>query len=81
MTDDKRWTELLKPCTCEARYSIEPHGDAHVLYYGRCGHRHGWNLIYLNEPALNCDFRHLEKLLNLGNAEYAKNPDGGHLAE
>ena len=63
MTNEEQWTELLNPCKCEARYTIEPHGDGHVLYYGRCGHRHGWNLVYLNEPALNCDFAHIEKFL------------------
>lgn len=80
-TNEEKWAALLNPCTCEARYSIEPHGDGHVLYYGRCGHRHGWNLVYLNEPALNCDFNHIEKLLNLGVAEYNKNLDGGYIAE
>jgi hypothetical protein len=81
MTNEERWTELLKLCTCEAKYSIELHGDGYVLYHGRCGHRHGYNLVYLNDPAFNCDLKHIEKLINLGAAEYAKNPDGGHLAE
>ena len=60
----------LFTCNCEAQYTIEPHGNGHVLYYGRCGHKHGWNLVYLNEPAANCDFKHIEKLLNLGNKVY-----------
>jgi hypothetical protein len=33
------------------------------------------------EPAWNFDPKHIEKLINLGDAEYKKNPDGGHLAE
>lgn len=81
MSNEEKWAELLKPCTCAARYTIEPHGDAYALFYGRCGHRHGWNLVYLNEPSFNCDLKHLEKLLNLGAAEYDKNPTGGHIAE
>lgn len=81
MTEVNSLEALLKPCTCEAKYTISPHGDGHVLYYGRCGHRHGWNLVELHDPALNCDFKHLEKLLNLGMKEYEKNPDGGHIAE
>jgi hypothetical protein len=71
----------FEPCKCENAYSIEPRGEGHVLYYGRCNHRHGYNLVELHGPAFNCDFKHLEKLLNLGMKEYNKNPDGGHIAE
>lgn len=66
---------------CEPRYTIEPHGDGYALYYGRCNHRHGYNLINMVEPAFNFDPRHIEKLINLGSKEYSKNPDGGHIAE
>lgn len=68
-------------CTCEAKYSIEPHGEGYALYYGRCTHMHGYNLVNLVEPAWNFDEDHLTKLLNLGNQEYKKNPDGGYIAE
>lgn len=68
-------------CECEVKYSIEPHGDGYALYYGRCNHRHGYNLANMVEPAFNFDPRHIEKLINLGAAEYAKNPDGGYEAE
>lgn len=81
MTNEEKWSELLKPCTCEARYTIEPHGvknNFHVLYYGRCNHRHGWNLVELHHPALNCDLKHIEKLLNIGAAEYAKTSKGSN---
>jgi hypothetical protein len=78
MTD---WEEFLQPCECEVKYSIEPHGDGYALYYGRCNHRHGYNLANMVEPAFNFDPRHIEKLINLGAAEYAKNPDGGYEAE
>lgn len=81
MTDEEKWVELLKPCTCEVKYTIEPHGDGYALYYGRCVHRHGYNLINMVEPAWNFEPAHIEKLINLGDKEYAKNPDGGHLAE
>jgi len=33
------------------------------------------------EPAWNFEPSHIEKLINLGDKEYAKNPDGGHWAE
>ena len=75
------WEEFLQPCECEVKYSIEPHGDGYALYYGRCNHRHGYNLANMVEPAFNFDPRHIEKLINLGAAEYAKNPDGGYEAE
>lgn len=32
-------------------WSIEPHGDGEVLYSGRSGHRHGLNIVYLNDPS------------------------------
>ena len=51
---------------CEQKYTIEPHGDGYALYYGRCSCRHGFNLVYLTEPAHNCDLKRLEALLNLG---------------
>lgn len=72
---------LFEQCKCEAKYTIELHGPGYALYYGRCGHRHGYNLVNLIEPAWNFDPKHIEKLINLGAAEYAKNPDGGHIAE
>lgn len=66
----------LFTCTCEARYSIEPHGSGYALYYGRCNHKHGWNLVYLKEPSANCDLKHIEALINFGAAGY-KNVEGG----
>jgi hypothetical protein len=73
MTNVDSWKALFEPCKCENKYTIEKHGDGYVLYYGRCNHRHGHNLVYLKEPALNCDLTHIENLINLGNAEYNKN--------
>lgn len=71
----------LYNCSCEAYYSIEPHGDGYALYYGRCNHCHGYNLANMVEPAWNFDPDHIELLINLGHKEYSKNPTGGHLAE
>lgn len=58
-------------CNCENKYTIEPHGDGYVLYYGRCQHRHGYNLVYLKEPAFNIEMKHLETLINLGYQQYS----------
>jgi hypothetical protein len=74
-------TDPFGECACEARYTIEPHGDGYALYYERCAHRHGYNLAYITEPAFNCDLKHIERLINLGDKEYDKNPTGGHWAE
>lgn len=81
MTNEEAWAKLLEPCTCEARYTIEPHGEGYALYHGRCVHRHGYNLAYITEPSFNCDLKQIERLINLGDAEYQKNPNGGHEAE
>lgn len=62
----------LGMCECESKYSIEAHGDGYVLYWGRCNHKHGYNLVYLKEPAYNCDIQLLERIINLGNCEYWK---------
>jgi hypothetical protein len=71
----------IDQCECEVKFTIEPHGDGYALYYSRCNHMHGYNLANIIEPAWNFDPKHIEKLINLGAAEYAKNPDRGHIAE
>lgn len=81
MTPEEKFADICGPCTCEAKYSIEPHGKGYALYHGRCRHRHGHNLINMVEPASNFDQEHLTKLLNLGADEYRKDPDSGHVAE
>lgn len=59
-------------CNCEAKYTIEPHGEEYALFYGRCSHHHGYNLANMVETSWNFDRSHIEKLLNLGNIEYQK---------
>ena len=59
-------------CKCEPQYTIEPHGDGYALYFGRCNHKHGWNLVYLKEPSANCDLKHIEALINFGAEQYKK---------
>jgi len=68
-------------CNCKDQYTIEPHGDGYALYYARCVHRHGYNLVNMTEPAFNFDPAHIEKLINLGDAVYQQNPDGRDWAE
>ena len=65
----------LFTCECEPRYTVELHGDGYALYYGRCVHRHGYNLINMVEPAWNFDPAHIEQLLQLGYQTYIKQMD------
>lgn len=84
MTEVNSIKALFEECQCESKYSIEPHGDGYALYFGRCNHRHGYNLANMVEPAFNFEPRHIEKLLNLGNKEYWDNFDKHgkpHIAE
>jgi hypothetical protein len=69
MTEEFSIDDLFA-CHCEYKYSIEPHGGGYVLYYGRCGHRHGDNLVNMIEPAWNFDPVQITRLLNLGLKEY-----------
>ena len=81
MTEVNSLESLFGDCKCEEKFTIEPHGKGYALYYGRCNHKHGYNLINMIEPAWNFEPYHIEKLINMGNKEYMKNPDGGHIAE
>jgi S-adenosylmethionine synthetase len=72
---------MFEECKCESQFSIEVHGEGYALYYDRCPHKHGYNLINMVEPAFNFDPNHIEKLVNLGHKKYSENPDSGHLAE
>lgn len=65
---------ILNKCDCPADFKIRPHGEGDALYFGRCNHRHGYNLVHLVEPAFNYDAGHIEKLLNLGLQKYKDNP-------
>ena len=51
-------------CNCETKFSIEKHGDNHVLYLGPCMHKHGLNLFTISEVAYNCDLKEIERKLN-----------------
>jgi hypothetical protein len=66
MTEVNSFAALFEPCTCEAKYTIEPHGRGYALYHGRCNHRHGYNLINMIEPAWNFNPSHIEYLINRG---------------
>lgn len=45
--------EFFKPCDHPQRFTIEPHGDGMTLYFGRCGHFHGYNLGAITDISFN----------------------------
>jgi hypothetical protein len=83
--DSSKTPQINKPvfeaCGCKPKYSIEPLDEGYVLYYGRCRHSHGYTLVSMTEPEFNFDPRHIERLINLGNAEYQKNSSKGYVAD
>ena len=61
---EKQDLNALLCCNCETKFSIEKHGDNHVLYLGRCNHKHGFNLFTISEVANGCALKSLEDKLN-----------------
>lgn len=59
----------LLNCQCETKFSIEKHGENHVLYLDRCMHKHGLNLFTISDVAHNYD---LESIVNKLNCEESK---------
>ena len=59
----------IEICDCESTYSIEPHGANYALYFGRCNHRHGYNLATLSELSHNFELEEIERLLNRADVE------------
>jgi len=57
---------MITDCTCELKFSIEPHGDGYALYFGRCNHRHGLNLLHITELSYNAGdiLKKIENSLN-----------------
>ena len=51
-------------CDCENKYSIELHGYDFALYFGRCGHKHGYNLAKISDCSHNFEPEEIERLLN-----------------
>jgi len=49
---------------CKKKYSIEKHGDGYAIYYGRCNHFHGMNLMHISEVYDKHLLNRIEKLLN-----------------
>lgn len=54
----------LLNCKCKSKFTIEKHGENYVLYFGRCGHKHGENLLTISDVAFNVNLNQIEKKLN-----------------
>lgn len=62
---DKDVSAFFEPCQCNDRFSIEPHGDAYAVFYGRCPHKHGYNFMQISEVAFNAPgMKEMENALN-----------------
>lgn len=61
--DISKFSDLFE-CKCKNRYSIEPHGNGHAIYWGRCMHRHGANIGHLTECNRKDLIEYFEKALN-----------------
>ena len=57
-------SKQMTRCNCKDTYTIEEHGYAYALYYGKCNHRHGYYLAKISDIAYNCDLKKIERLLN-----------------
>lgn len=49
--DEPEFDMEMFTCKCRDRYSIEEHGhdNGYALYFGRCDHKHGYNLCHLSD--------------------------------
>ena len=56
--------EDLMTCRCKEEYNIEKHGDGFALYWGRCDHRHGHNVLHITECTSMDILKHIERKLN-----------------
>ena len=64
------WKDLLN-CQCSDKFVIEPHGKGYALYWGRCQHRHGYNLLHITECTREDILKLIEKRLNEKGADNA----------
>lgn len=59
----KDFSDLLV-CNCKEHYTIEPHGKGYAIYWGRCMHKHGYNLALITECNREDLIEFFEKSLN-----------------
>lgn len=50
---------------CEEKYTVEERNKEWVIYFGRCKHRHGFNLGYLKDV----DIQKVKELIKLANKQ------------
>ena len=66
--NDAPWCDPFSHSLCRDEYSIEAHGNGHVIYLGRCAHLHGLNIAFVTEP----DLPRLAAMIALANSALHK---------
>lgn len=70
--NENKFIDKLFDCNCDPKFLIEKQIDgSYILFFGRCPHKHGDNLVYLTNPAINFNTEYIENLLNTGLKEYS----------
>lgn len=69
--------ESISICQCSDKYSIEKHGNGHALYFGRCDHKHGYNVLHITSCHRQDIFDAIVKGLNNQKA-IVKDINNGH---
>lgn len=67
INNEEQFFGKLLECDCNPTFSVEKQIDgSYILFFGRCPHKHGDNLVYLKHPAINFNAEYIENLLNIG---------------
>lgn len=61
----------LSVCGCNDEYTFEEHGQGYALYFGRCPHRHGYNIANIESMDME-KFDEMLTLLSLYSSQEAK---------
>ena len=64
MSEDSGCQIIKDICECKPKYTLEQHGNAKVLYFDRCSHKHGYNLCTISDESDNFVPDHFLELLN-----------------
>lgn len=63
-------------CQCIDQYSIGKHGDGYAVYFGRCMHRHGYNLCQITDITREDIIKSFAAKLNLPEISFKSDASG-----
>lgn len=63
-------------CKCSEQYTIEKHGDGYAVYFGRCVHRHGYNLCQITVITREDIIKSFAAKLNLPEISFKSDASG-----